>query len=53
MVGLLGLLQPEARLDELQQAWDEVTNVHLEGEEEQSDTDTATQRKRPDAWPVS
>jgi hypothetical protein len=33
--------------------WDEVTDVHMEGEGEQRDTDAATQRKRPDAWAVS
>ena len=53
VAGLQGLPQPEARLDEWQRAWDEVTDVHLEGEREQSDTDAAIQRKRPDAWAVS
>ena len=32
VAGLQGLPQPEARLDEWQRAWDEVTDVHLEGE---------------------
>jgi hypothetical protein len=53
VAGLQGLPQPEARLDEWQRAWDEVADVHLEGEGEQSDTDAAIQRKRPDAWAVS
>jgi hypothetical protein len=53
VAGLLGLPQPEARLDEWQRAWDEVTDVHLEGEGEQSEPDATTQRKRPDAWAVS
>ena len=53
VAGLQGLPQPEARLDEWQKAWDEVNEVHLEGEGEQSDSDTATQRKRPDAWAVN
>ncbi len=48
----MGLPQPEARLDEWQRAWDEVTGVHLEGEGEHSDTDAATQWKRPDAWAI-
>ena len=30
-----------------------MTDVHLEGEDQQTDIDAATQRKRPDAWAVS
>jgi hypothetical protein len=30
-----------------------MTDVHLEGEDEQTDIDASTQRKRPDAWAVS
>jgi hypothetical protein len=39
-------------MDAWQRAWDEVTDLHLEGEEVQADADMATQRKRPDAWAV-
>jgi len=53
VAGLQGLPQPEARLDEWQRAWDEITDMHMEGEGEQSDADGATQRKRPDAWGVN
>jgi hypothetical protein len=30
-----------------------MTEVHLEGEDQQADIDAATQRKWPDAWAVS
>jgi hypothetical protein len=30
-----------------------MTDVHLEGEDMQTDIDAATQRKRPDAWAIS
>jgi len=50
--GLLGLPQPEERIDEWQRAWDELTDVHLEGEGWELDTEAAIQRKRPDAWAV-
>jgi hypothetical protein len=52
--GLLGLPQPEGQIDEWQRAWDELTDVRLEGEPEGWETDAATaiQRKRPDAWAV-
>jgi hypothetical protein len=53
VAGLQGLPQPEDRIDDWQRAWDEVADVHLEGEGEYGDTDAATQRKRPDAWAVS
>ena len=33
-------------------AWDELTDVHLEGEGWETDATTAIQRKRPDAWAV-
>jgi hypothetical protein len=35
-VGLQGLLQPEYQIDAWQLAWDEVTNMHLVGDEEPS-----------------
>ena len=50
--GLLGLPQPEGQIDEWQRAWDELTDVHLEGEGWETDAATAIQRKRPDAWAV-
>jgi hypothetical protein len=51
VTGLQGLPQPEDQIDAWpQRAWDEVTDMTLESEEEQADTDT--QRKRPDAWAV-
>jgi hypothetical protein len=53
VAGLQGLQQPEDQIDAWQWAWDEVTNLHLEGEEVQADSDMAVQRKRPDAWAVS
>jgi ribonuclease HI len=53
VAGLQGLPQPEDRIEDWQRAWDEVTDMHLEGEGEQDDVDAATQRKRPDAWAVS
>ena len=53
VAGLQGLPQPEDRIAEWQQAWDEMTDRHLEGEEVQAEDDMAAHRKRPDAWPVS
>ena len=53
VAGLQGLPQPADQIEEWQRAWDEVTDMHLEGEEEQAEADAATQRKRPDAWAVS
>ena len=51
--GLLGLPQPENRMSEWQRAWDEMEDMHLEGEGEAVDADAAFRRKRPDAWAVS
>ena len=53
VAGLQGLPQPAERIDDWQRAWDEMTDVHLEGEDQKTDIDAATQRKRPDAWAVS
>jgi hypothetical protein len=55
VVGLPGLQQPEDQIqvDARQWAWDEVTNVLLEGEEEQADADMTTQQKRQDTWAVN
>jgi hypothetical protein len=53
VAGLQGLPQPEDRIAEWQSAWDEMTDLHLEGEEVQADVDRAAYRKRPDAWAVS
>jgi ribonuclease HI len=53
VAGLQGLPQPEEQIDAWQRAWDEVDDMHLEGEEVQADADMAAQRKRPDAWAVS
>ena len=53
VAGLQGLPQPAERIDDWQRAWDEMTDVHLEGEGWETDIDAATQRKRPDAWAVS
>ena len=49
--GLRGLPQPEDQIKEWQQALDELTDVQLEVQEE--DTEGIIQRKRPDAWAVS
>jgi hypothetical protein len=43
----------EEQIDAWQLAWDEVDNLHLEGEEVQADADMTAQRKRPEAWAVS
>jgi hypothetical protein len=51
--GLLGLPQPEDGMSEWQRAWDEMEDMHLEGEGEAVDADAAFRRKRPDAWAVS
>ncbi len=53
VAGLQGLSQPEDRTDDWQRAVDEIADIHLEGEGEQTDADAAIQRKRPDAWAVS
>ncbi len=53
MAGLQGLQQQEEQIDAWQLAWDEVDELHLEGEKVQADADMAAQRKRPDAWAVS
>jgi hypothetical protein len=53
IVELQGLPQPEGHIDDWQRAWDEIANIHLEGEGEQTDADAAIQRKRPDAWAVN
>ena len=50
--GLLGLPQPEEQIDVWQRAWDELTDVDLEGEGWDTDAEAAIQRKRPDAWAV-
>jgi hypothetical protein len=39
--GLLGLPQPEDRMSEWQRAWDEMEDMHLEGEGEAVDADAA------------
>ena len=49
VAGLQGLPQPADLIDDWQRAWDEISDIHLEGEGEQDDADAATQRKRPDA----
>jgi hypothetical protein len=51
--GLQVLHQPEEQIDAWQQAWDEVTDLHLESKEVQADADMATQWMRPDAWAVN
>ena len=53
VAGLLGLPQSEDRLGEWQRAWDEIEDMHLDGEGDPADADAAFQRKRPDAWAVS
>jgi hypothetical protein len=40
------LPQTEDQIDACQRAWDEVTDLHLEGGEVQAEADIATQRKR-------
>ncbi len=52
VAGLQGLPQPEELIPEWQRAWDELTDLTLDGEEEDMDTDTMIQRKRPNAWVV-
>ncbi len=49
VAGLQGLPQPAERIGDWQRAWDEMTDIHLEGEGWETDIDAATQRKRPDA----
>jgi hypothetical protein len=53
VAGLQGLPQPEEQIDAWQRAWDEVDNMHLEGEEIQANANMAAPRERPDAWAVS
>ena len=53
VAGLQGLPQPEDRIAEWQRAWNEMMDLHLEGEEVQADADMAAHRKRQDAWAVS
>ena len=53
MAGLQGLPQPEGHIDDWQLAWDEIADIHLEGEGEEIDADAAIQQKRPDAWVVN
>ncbi len=53
MAGLQGLHQSEEQIDAWQRAWDEVDDLHVEGEEVQADANMAAQRKRQDAWAVS
>ena len=38
VAGRQGLQQPADQIDEWQRAWDEVTDMYLEGEEEQADS---------------
>ncbi len=52
MAGLQGLPQPEELIPEWERAWDELTDLKLDGEGEDMDTDAIIQRKRPDAWAV-
>ena len=52
VAGLQGLPQPEEQIGDWQRAWDEMTDIHLEGEGECTDEVAATQRKRPDAWAI-
>ena len=50
--GLLGLPQPEEQRSEWRQrAWDELSDVQLEVQEE--DTEGRIHRKRPDAWALN
>jgi hypothetical protein len=46
VAGLQGLQQPEALIDDWQRAWDEITDMQLDGEEERSVADAVAQRKR-------
>ena len=49
--GLLGFPQPEEQRSEWQLAWDELSDVQLEAQEE--DKEGRIQRKQPDAWAVN
>ena len=49
--GLLGFPEPEEQRSEWQREWDELSDVQLEVQEE--DTEGRIQRKRPDAWAVN
>jgi hypothetical protein len=53
--GLLGLAQPEEHIDVWQRAWDEISDLDLEGEGdgELADAEAGIQRNRPDAWAVN
>ncbi len=53
VAGLQGLQQPEEQVNAWQRAWDEVNDLHLEGEEAHADADMTAQRKRPDTLKVS
>ena len=52
VAGLQGLPQPEALIDAWQRAWDEITDMELDGEGEHTDADAVAPRKQPDAWAV-
>jgi hypothetical protein len=52
VAGLQGLQQPEELIDVWQRAWDEITDMQLDGEGEHTDTHAVGQRKRLDAWAV-
>ncbi len=52
VAGLQGLPQPEELIPEWQRAWDELTDLMLDGEGEDMDSDVMIQRKRPDAWAI-
>ncbi len=45
VVGLQGLQQPAERIDDWQRAWDEMTDVHLEGEDMRTHIDAANPAK--------
>ena len=49
--GLLGFQQPEEQDTEWQRAWDELSDVQLEVQE--NDTEGRIQQKQPDAWAVN
>jgi hypothetical protein len=49
VAGLQGLPQLEEQIDVWQRAWNEVDDMHLDGEEVQADADMAAQLKRLDA----
>ena len=53
--GLLGLAPPEKHINSWKRAWDKISDLDLEGEEDgdQVDSGAETRRRRPDAWPVN